>query len=211
MKQAPSRTLRKRERTRKELVSAAETLVAQHGLDALSIDEITEAADVAKGTFYTHFSDKADLAAAIGDCIRVELEERVAIANRGIGDAAIRLANGLATFLVFAIDQPLRARALIRLTQRLVDPEMPVNAGIRGDVTVGVNTKRFWASSIDAAVVSLLGIAVASVMHLTGPHPIAEPHLFARQALATALVAVGLKQSEAERLAKSAVENRRAG
>jgi hypothetical protein len=45
---APPRTLRKRERTRGELVAAAERLVAARGLDALSIDEITEEADVAK-------------------------------------------------------------------------------------------------------------------------------------------------------------------
>ena len=58
---AASRGTRKRERTRGELVAAAERLVALRGLDALSIDEITEEADVAKGTFYTHFQDKDDL------------------------------------------------------------------------------------------------------------------------------------------------------
>ena len=54
---ATTRVSRKREKTRGELVAAAERLVAARGLDALSIDEITAAADVAKGTFYTHFAD----------------------------------------------------------------------------------------------------------------------------------------------------------
>src|SRR6476620_7489252 len=161
------RTVRKRERTRGELIAAAEHLVAQHGMDAISIDEITEAADVAKGTFYTHFADKSELATAIADSIRADLEQKVTMLNQGIADAAIRTANGLSSFFAFAINQPVRARALIRLTPGLVDPDTPINAGIRGDVTLGTNTKRFSVASIDAAVVALIGIAVASVMRLT--------------------------------------------
>ena len=143
------RAVRKRARTRGELVAAAEQLVAKRGLDAISIDEITEAADVAKGTFYTHFADKGDLAAAIANRIRIELEEKITAANEGVDDAAVRMANGLSTFFAFAIAQPVRARALIRLIPGVVDPDMPINAGIRSDVTLGLKTKRFWAASIE--------------------------------------------------------------
>jgi AcrR family transcriptional regulator len=201
--------LRKRERTRGELVAAAEHLVAQRGLDAISIDEITEAADVAKGTFYTHFADKNELAAAIANTVRAELEEKVTVLNQGVADAAVRTANGLSTFFALAIEQPVRARALIRLTPTLVHPDMPLNAGIRGDVKLGANTKRFWVSSVEVAVVVLLGISVATVMRLSDPvNRVSKPYDFAIQSLTTALVALGLKQAEAARLAKAAMENR---
>ena len=211
LKKAPSsRTARKRERTRGEIVAAAEQLVAEHGIDAISIDEITEAADVAKGTFYTHFNDKNELAAAIAQSIREELERNVTSVNKGIVDAAVRMANGLSTFFVFAITQPVRARALVRLAPEIVDPAMPINEGIRGDVMLGSNTKRFWVASIDAAVVALLGISIATVMGLTNRiHRVSRPYDFAIHSLTTALVTLGLKQAEAARLARTAIEERR--
>jgi AcrR family transcriptional regulator len=204
------RAVRKRARTRGELVAAAEQLVAKRGLDAISIDEITEAADVAKGTFYTHFADKGDLPAAIATPIRIELEEKITAANEGVDDAAVRMANGLSTFFAFAITQPVRARALIRLIPGVVDPDMPINAGIRSDVTLGLKTKRFWAASVNAAVVTLLGMASSAAMRLTdAAHRVADPYAFSSEVLTTALVALGLKRSEAARFAKTAMDNRR--
>jgi AcrR family transcriptional regulator len=204
------RGARKRERTRSELLAAAERLVAARGLDALSIDEITEEADVAKGTFYTHFTDKEDLAAAIGKSIRLELEERITARNEGVTDAAVRMANGLSSMAAFAIAQPVRARALLRIIPGVVDPDTPINAGIRGDVALGVKQKRFTVASVNAAVVAMIGIATSTGMRLSDQsRPVADPYTFAADVVATALAALGIKQSEAMRLAKTATESRK--
>jgi AcrR family transcriptional regulator len=206
----PSRTLRKRERTRGELLAAAERLVAVHGLDAISIDDITEEADVAKGTFYTHFEDKDHLASAIGKGIRIELEEKITATNQGVSDAAVRMANGLSSMFAFTIAQPVRARALIRLIPGAVDPDEPINAGIKGDVALGQKTKRFAGASLNAAVVATLGIAMSAGMRLSdAKHRVADPYAFAAEVVATALVALGLKQPEATRLAKTAMDARK--
>ncbi len=203
------RAVRKRERTRGELVAAAEQLVAERGLDAISIDDITEAADVAKGTFYTHFADKSDLAAAIANAFASSWRRRSRAPNEGIDDAAVRMANGLSTFFAFAIAQPVRARAMIRLIPGVVDPDMPINAGIRGDVMLGLKTKRFWAASLNAAVVTLLGMAIVRPQCGCPTPRIASPILRLREpkSLTTALVALGLKQTEAARFAKTAMDN----
>lgn len=204
------RTLRKRERTRGEIVAAAERLVAARGLDALSIDEITEEADVAKGTFYTHFADKDALAAAIGKLIRVELEDKITATNEGVTDAAVRMVNGLSSLCAFAIAQPVRARALLRLIPGVVDPDTPINAGIRGDIVMGAKTKRFAVSSVSAATVATIGIAMSANMHLSGaPRHVPQPFAFAAEIVATALTALGLKQTEAQRLAKIAMNTRK--
>jgi hypothetical protein len=87
---------------------------------------------------------------------------------------------------------------------------MPINAGIRSDVTLGLKTKRFWAASVNAAVVTLLGIASATAVRLTdGAHRVADPYAFCREVLTTALVALGVERIEAARLAKTAMDNRR--
>ena len=45
-------------KTRAKLTGAAEALIADHGYDALRVDEVVKAAGVAKGTFFAHFKDK---------------------------------------------------------------------------------------------------------------------------------------------------------
>jgi AcrR family transcriptional regulator len=207
---APPRTLRKRERTQAELVAAAERLVAARGLDAISIDDITAEADVAKGTFYTHFEDKGDLAAAIGKRIRIELEDKITATNRGVSDAATRMANGLSSLCAFAIGQPVRSRALLRLLPSAVDPEIPINAGIRGDVALGAKTKRFTVTSVNAATVATIGIAMSAGMRLSDEkRRVPEPFSFAAELIAAALIALGLKHAEAQRLAKTAMDARK--
>jgi AcrR family transcriptional regulator len=208
---AQPRTGRKRERTRSELVAAAEQLVADHGIDAVSIDDITEAADVAKGTFYTHFSDKNDLAAAIALRTRHELEEKITALNDGVVDAALRMANGLSTMLAFAIANPIRARALLRLQPGTIDPDTKINAGLRGDIERGQQSKRFWAASTSASVVTIIGGIMIAIMHLSGTSTGRnfDAHAFASDVIATLLLALGLKQTEATRLAVAAMKSRK--
>lgn len=55
---AESRVQRRMEATRERLVSSALALFAKHGIYESTVEDITEAADVGKGTFYEHFPSK---------------------------------------------------------------------------------------------------------------------------------------------------------
>lgn len=48
-------------RTRASIVDNAMRLFAERGFDSVTVDEITQAAGVAKGTFYSYFSVKSDI------------------------------------------------------------------------------------------------------------------------------------------------------
>jgi AcrR family transcriptional regulator len=48
-------------------MNAAERLFLEYGVAQTTIEQITSAADVAKGTFYLYFSSKEDLRAALGE------------------------------------------------------------------------------------------------------------------------------------------------
>lgn len=70
----PGRRLRKREETAERLVDTAFTLFTAHGYEAVTMEQIAAAADVAKGTLYNYFPVKeallshrfhADLSAAL--------------------------------------------------------------------------------------------------------------------------------------------------
>ncbi len=57
----PSRHERRRQQTRQRLIQTTLQLVLEKGYDAISIQDITDRADLGRGTFYIHFKDKEDV------------------------------------------------------------------------------------------------------------------------------------------------------
>jgi AcrR family transcriptional regulator len=64
---AESRRERKKEETRKKLIEAAADLFRRQGFANTAVDQITEAADVGKGTFYNYFDTKEAVVTAYID------------------------------------------------------------------------------------------------------------------------------------------------
>lgn len=58
---APERPLRKKERTRREIYAAAMALFARRGFEQVTVEQVCEAAGIAKATFFTHFPTKSAL------------------------------------------------------------------------------------------------------------------------------------------------------
>jgi len=85
--EAPSRRERKKEATRRALQDVALRLVEDRGLAGVTVDDITEAADVASRTFFNYFSSKED--AVIGR--RPDHAEQlvVALQQRPPGEAVL--------------------------------------------------------------------------------------------------------------------------
>jgi len=63
--QKVGRAQRRASRTRKSLLQAALAVFSEKGVDATTIGDITERADVGKGTFYRHFRDKYEVVIAL--------------------------------------------------------------------------------------------------------------------------------------------------
>lgn len=49
------------QRTRQKLLEAGKTLISERGLSGISVEDITAACGVAKGTFYTYFKSKEEI------------------------------------------------------------------------------------------------------------------------------------------------------
>jgi AcrR family transcriptional regulator len=58
------RVARKKEATRRQIVRVGIDLFSAHGLEAVTVDQIAEAADVGKGTIYNYFHTKEDIVVA---------------------------------------------------------------------------------------------------------------------------------------------------
>lgn len=78
---------RRTRRSRRVLGAALVELVLERGFTALTVEDITERADVARATFYAHFRDKEDLFARVTQDLLAELSERLApaVADNAIG------------------------------------------------------------------------------------------------------------------------------
>ena len=64
-------------RTQRALREAFIGLVLEHGYDAVTVEDITERADVARATFYAHFDDKEQLLTTLFGEITTELTDRL--------------------------------------------------------------------------------------------------------------------------------------
>jgi TetR/AcrR family transcriptional regulator, ethionamide resistance regulator len=79
--------MRKRERTRTDLLVAGANFLAAQPPERLTVSAVCKAAGVAHGTFYLHFSDRNDLAGCVLSSFVDYLQAEMRAAARGSGDA----------------------------------------------------------------------------------------------------------------------------
>lgn len=78
------RVAKRRRATRARLLHAAFEVMAEVGVDAAKIKDITDRADVGFGTFYNYFETKDELANQVLDCVINDYGRRNVIATRGL-------------------------------------------------------------------------------------------------------------------------------
>jgi AcrR family transcriptional regulator len=158
-----NRRERRKLATRQTLLDATQSLLAERSFDALSVDEIVERADVARGTFYNYFADKDALERELASQVRVRLETEISRTNEGVSDPAQRIARAFCCVLHFCLGAPEQAAAMMRLFPHATDPAAPINSGVRGDVAEGLAQGRIVAVSEDVAVACIVGVFMAGV------------------------------------------------
>ena len=92
---APGRVARRRAAVRRRILEAADALVTARGIDAVTIDDVTAAADVARRSFYHHFRTKHEILIPIARARTEALTRRIDRLVARIADPA----DGMATAL----------------------------------------------------------------------------------------------------------------
>lgn len=90
-----TRTQRRRAGTRARIVAAAERLMRERGVEAVTVQDITDAADIGHGTFYLHFKTKGEVLRPVIEQLADRLHQRVDHWTHGSEDPAFRLATGI--------------------------------------------------------------------------------------------------------------------
>lgn len=85
--------------TRREIVDAAADIVDAEGLSTLSVETVTREAGHAKGTFYVHFRDRAELLAELHRRFHDELFGRIRAATHDMSPGPDRARTRMTAFL----------------------------------------------------------------------------------------------------------------
>jgi AcrR family transcriptional regulator len=153
-------------RTQTALLAAAQRLLQDQPLEALTIDEIVNAAQVGRGSFYNHFADKEILGKAIAARIRAHMTEEIDRANSGCSDPVERLMRALFASIRYAVTYNENARVIVNMALNTTDPGSPMNARLVSDLELGIRSGAFNFRKIDVGVAIVVGIFTAAIRHV---------------------------------------------
>lgn len=194
-------------RTRKSLMDAGLQLFAERPVDAVPIDDIVAAAGVAKGSFFNHFEDKKHFADAITTEIRLDIEARVAEANKDITDPLERLAGGMRTAAEYALTEKDRAIVMVAGFKLATGRDHPLNAGLKKDVDAACAEGLLRSEAQEAGLLLWLG-ACHSVMANIIERDLTRSKAARRMhdMMVMVLIGLGVEQTKSRRLAKQSME-----
>jgi AcrR family transcriptional regulator len=97
-----TRSERRRRRNRQALIEAGYQIMTQKGIDAATMAEITELADMGAGTVYNYFASKDELAMAIIEQVMDRLSQRIEAVTNNFTDPAQVYAFGIRNVMIAA-------------------------------------------------------------------------------------------------------------
>ena len=93
--QTESRVARRQRRNRDALIAAAHDIMTEKGVEAATMLEIAERADMGAGTVYNYFKSKEELAVAVLEVLMVDLAQRIEEVTNTFDDPAQVYAYGV--------------------------------------------------------------------------------------------------------------------
>lgn len=197
---AGSRVERRKAQTRSKLVLAARSLLASGAAQQVSIQGITEAADVGLGSFYNHFAGKAELFdAAVEDALE-EAGTRLDELSQSLDDPAAAFGQSVRLVARLALTQPALASVLAKYGMAYVGASRGLAPRVRRDLELGVARDRFVVGDLHMTVVAIAG-ALFATMHDLLTDPPQDPEGACDDLGALLLQMLGVAPGEARRLA----------
>jgi AcrR family transcriptional regulator len=195
----PTRTDRRRARTRAALLDAARVLFAERGVEMATIAQIAERADVAKGSFYNHFESRDDILNAVVatslDTLGAALDRRFEAEE---ADPALALAASLRSTLRVCIEDPTLGGFLLQSSSVFEVAEGTIAERGRHDLERGRQSGRFRFDDVETALCLIAGASQA-VLRRRLRGEIGEDA--ERHAITMILVMLGLSPREASDIA----------
>lgn len=159
---------RKRRQTRERIEAAARALFLERGFDGTTIEDITEAADVSKRSFFDYFPSKEEVVFAWQDKFADELADAVAAQPKDASIVAV-IEGALSSLVLIASSDPQRLAigALIRDTPVLRARDQLKYAKLEKKLTDALRA-RFGGGEEERLRLGLLSAIVVSTLRIGG-------------------------------------------
>lgn len=194
---APTRTDRRRARTRQALIDAARDLIADNGVGGLRVGEITERADVALGSFYNHFSSKEEVVEAIVAQTIGQIADALTPLIETLEDPAEAVSVSNRRFVRLAYADPQLARLLVNLDRAEARFETMVMPQAHAALERGIAAGRFEMADPAVALTVAAGGALAVMRGILEDRLGPDAELASSEGL---LRAVGVDREEAREI-----------
>lgn len=198
MEASPSRVDRRKQRTRDALLRAARQLLAE-GRTNVSIQEITDAADVGFGSFYNHFESKEALFDA---AVESTVEDWALLRDQivaGYDDPAEVFAVSFRMVGRLQRQAPELARALLNSGVSVLTRDQGLAPRARCDIIAARDAGRFDVGDADVALMAVGG-AMLGLLQWLEEHPGADAAALSDEMAERVLRLLGLTEREAQKL-----------
>ncbi|SAK58046.1 TetR/AcrR family transcriptional regulator [Caballeronia ptereochthonis] len=211
---ASPRLARRKRETRIRLLDATFILLAEKGMEGVTINDITNAADVGFGSFYNHFDSKEGIFAALVEWLFEEFATALDHLASGLSDPAEVIAVSVRHTLLHAYREPIWGQLLMREALSARALSMGLGQRLLRDAERGISERRFLVSDALMCVISVTGTVLAGIaaqlrfsassrrtrrLKTMGR---SREEKFAQSTAAIVLQAFGLARMEAEKIAR---------
>jgi AcrR family transcriptional regulator len=195
---------RRKARTRAALIAAARNLLTSRNPAGVSIQEITEAADVGFGSFYNHFQSKEDLFAAAVDEVIEEHGAMLDEVTRDLEDPAEVFAASVRITARFPQTHPELARIMDRTGPRYLSASWGLAPRALRDLQRAEAAGRLSLGD-PAVALACAGGALLGVLHLGLTRDGVAVDAAADELAENLLRMFGLAEDDARRVARRAL------
>jgi len=208
-----NRNTQRKRKTRSKLMRAAMHLMAESGVKGVTINQITEAADVGFGSFYNHFASLQAIYDALFDEMFESHGAAIQCITEAMTDPAERMSAGIRYALNRSDSDPAWGRFLLRTGFTVQLLEHGLGQHMLRDLNFGVTKGRFsihdplialvmCGGAVLAAVSTILDIAVLNAPDKNEAQRLDfETEQIPERTSASILRCLGIPANEAEQIA----------
>jgi AcrR family transcriptional regulator len=170
-KRSGGRVALRQAEVRRRILAVAERLMEQHGIERVTLDEITDGAGIARRSFYHHFASKHDVLVPIARARTMALTRRIDRLVMRLGDPAEVIAAALRHVLRGIVQDPLCIWFMLRSGLPYDRLQEGMGASYVRDLLRGIDAGRFHIPNPEVvhtvmagAVIALIGARVGTTL-----------------------------------------------
>ncbi|GBE65512.1 TetR family transcriptional regulator [Mycobacterium sp. MFM001] len=158
--------------TDQRISDAAVRLFVEKGTTQLTISELAQAANVARGTLYRNIGSVSDLFDRVVAEFSADLHQRVSASFAGIDDPAARLATGVRLWVRYAHENPTLGRFAVKFGLSEESLRAVMTGPPMRDISAGVAAGRydFGSLGVDSIASLVLGATVSAMWMVLEGH-----------------------------------------